>query len=314
MTDAYVPKTAAGKAAVESGADLAIVQAQEESGELTDAAVVEQPGHVQGKKEGEGGAADDGQGGAELKPGDEGYVLKPGDEGYVEKEQPNRVAQTIPVWKHKEEVKKATEELRKSLTTEFEQKLATAAGKPGGATEADVTKIAEEFGLKPEVATAMLDRFASAIQSRIQLPAEATKALESIKERERQEQEAAGYDTEWGSQETQEALTAAAGGKEITPAVKAKVRELAYTTTYSRYALADIVRLNAGTLFPSGKASAEVGRGGAGRGKALDINELSPEQILALPQDEFDALSEKLGGSGSRFTRTTVPRKPRKNA
>lgn len=299
---AYEPKTEAGKAAIASGADPAVIEEQEASGELVDVVVEKKPDEQHVEKTAEQIAADE----------EAARIAAEGGEGGGEGQQPNRTPQSMPMWKHKEELSK----LRKELTDEFDgklqQELAKATTKVGGATSEDVTKIAEEFNLTPETAGALLDRMTSVVEKRLDLTG-IKKTMETVQTREQQVQEEQGFETEWGAQATQDALKAALGDRAVTPEVKAKVKELAYTTTYAKYRLADIIRLNP-TIVPEAPAenrSAEGGKGGAGRGGAAPKSpeDLSPEQINEMSDEEFLAFSNAAGGSQSRFTRTTKPAK-----
>lgn len=299
---AYEPKTEAGKAAIASGADPAVIEEQEASGELVDVVVEKKPDEQHVEKTAEQIAADE----------EAARIAAEGGEGGGEGQQPNRTPQSMPMWKHKEELSK----LRKELTDEFDgklqQELAKATTKVGGATSEDVTKIAEEFNLTPETAGALLDRMTSVVEKRLDLGG-IKKTLEGVQTREQEVVEAQGFESEWGAQATQDALKAALGDRAITPEVKAKVKELAYTTTYAKYRLADIIRLNP-TIVPEAPAenrSAEGGKGGAARGSAAPKSpeDLTPEQINEMSDQEFLEFSNAAGGNQSRFTRTTKPQK-----
>lgn len=300
---AYEPKTEAGKAAIASGADPAVIEEQEADGSLTDV-IEKKPDEQHVEKTAEQIAADE----------EAARIAAEGGEGGEGGKQPDRTPQSMPVWKHKEELSK----LRKELTDEFDGKLqkelANAATKVGGATSEDVTKIAEEFNLTPETAGALLDRMTSVVEKRLDLGG-IKKTIEGVQTREQQVAEQQGFEMEWDAQATQDALKAALGDRTITPEVKAKVKELAYTTTYAKYRLADIIRLNP-TIVPEAPAehrSAEGGKGGTQRGGAAPKSpeDLSPEQINEMSDKEFLEFSNAAGGNQSRFTRTTKPVKGR---
>ena len=148
------------------------------------------------------------------------------------------------------------------------------------------------------------DRMASIVESRTGLT-DLKKDNEARAAREKEIAETQGFENEWSGKETQDALKAIAGDVEITADVKKRVQELAYTTTYARYRLPDIIRLEGSKLFPAAPApaaSAEAGRGGTGRGTpAKSIEQMSPEEINALTDEEFLKLSDDLGKSGSRL-------------
>lgn len=301
---AYEPKTEAGKAAITAGADPAVIEEQEASGELVD--VVEKKPEQHVEKTAEEKAAD------EAAAAEAARIAAEGAGGDDDPDnQPNRTPQSMPVWKHKEELSKLRKELSDEFDGKLQQELAKAATKVGGSTSEDVTKIAEEFNLTPETAGALLDRMTSVVESRLGL-GDIKKSIDSVQQREREVAEQQGFESEWAAQATQEALKAVLGERPITEEVKAKVKELAYTTTYAKYRLTDIIRLNP-TIAPEDHAenrSAEGGRGGAGRAPAApkSLDDLSPEQINEMSDSEFLELSTRLAGGQSRFTRTTKPK------
>jgi hypothetical protein len=302
---AYEPTTEAGKAAIASGADASVVEEMEKKGELSDPADEKDDKnseHIDSKdqKQGDKDPADD-QGG---KKGDD-------DSADGDDEGPNRDPKHMPMWKHKEELKKQEEALKAQHEQDLQAALAEAASKDGGASDEDVKKLATDFNLEPDVASAMVDRLAAIVEKRAGLP-EIRKSLEAGSEAARQQQEEQGFAKEWSENDTQAALKSVAGNHEITSDVQRKVKELAYSTTYARYRIADIIKLNASTLFtapPKESRSAEQGRGGAGRGQAQrNIDEMTPDEINGLSDDEFMKLSNELGGKSSRFTRITKPK------
>ncbi len=333
---AFEPKTEAGKKMLADGGDIAVVEQMETSGELTDSEPTgkkeEEPEpHVESPKPAEEG----GEGEAETpeqktareaqevtdtiaKLKELGIEAKAEDglealqEQLTTATQPNRNATSMPVWKHKEEMKKLEERLGEKFKGDLDTALKGAAAQQGGATEADADAIAEEFGLKPEVAGQLLTRMQEALEKKLGLP-EIRQTVTQVQEREKAQQEEQGFEKEWGSKETTDALAAIAGDKQITPEVKTKLKELAYTTTYAKYRLPDIIRLEAATLFkeaPKPSRSAEPGRGGAGRGAAQKaITDMSPEELSSMSDEEFMAASDALGKKGSHFTRTTQPKK-----
>lgn len=305
---AFEPTTEAGKKAIADGADPVVVEEMEKDGSMID--VKEEPSeHVEKEtpedKNQDDKGPEDGQGGDEDKgkKKDDAGKEGEGDEG-----QPNREAKHMPIWKHKEELKKE----REKLNSEFEKKLQDAASKQGGATDADIKKLSEEFGLSEENASAMVDRMAGILEQRLGI--ETIRKNESERqERDQEIAEAQGFSKEWDSKTTQDSITAAANGRQMPSDLMAKVKELAYSTEYARYRLSDIVRLHAGTLFATSKKkspTAEHGRGGASGGDSgKNINEMSPEEINNLSDEEFQKLSDELGGKGSRFSKTTKPKK-----
>lgn len=299
---AYEPKTEAGKAAIAAGADPEVIEEQEADGSLVDV-VEEKPDEEHVEKTAE-----------ELAAEAEAARIAEEGAGEGEDQQPDRTPQSMPIWKHKEELSKLRKELSAEFDGKLQQELAHAATKVGGATSEDVTKIAEEFNLTPETAGALLDRMTSVVEKRLDLSG-IKKTIENVQTREQEAAEQQGFESEWGAQATQDALKTALGDRVITPEVKAKVKELAYTTTYAKYRLADIIRLNP-TIAPAAPVehrSAEGGRGGAGRGSAAPKSpeDLSPEQINEMSDQEFLEFSNAAGGSQSRFTRTTKPVKGR---
>ena len=325
---AYEPKTEAGKKAIADGADLSAIQAMEESGELTDAGAEQKPAdeHID---TGGGEAETEEEKAAREAQEAEGLVAKlkelgvdaKADEGMdalkkkledAEGEGPDRRPQGMPMWKHKEELKKQEEALAAKHSEDLKAALAAAAAKAGGASDADIKAIADEFNLSPEVAGTLVDRIAGLVEKRVGLP-EIRKSVEAGQQQAQAAAEEAGWRTEWSSKDTQDALAAIAGDKQVTAEVEKKVRELAYSTTYARYRLTDIIKLNASSLFPAApkqQATAERGRGGAGRGIVQKgIDEMTPEEINALSDEEFLALSDSLGKGNSRFTKVTKPKK-----
>lgn len=256
--------------------------------------------------------------------GDEGGDLDPdkkpkdGEEDLEDKDgkpTPDRPVEHIPAWKVKELQKKAREEGlaegKSQAQIEFESKLIETGAKPGGATDDDIQKIADEFGLKPEIIPAFIDRIAGAVSSKIKLPEDVAQATERIREQDRQAKEAEGFEKEWTDPDTQSALKAVSGGKEVTNEVREAIKQLAYTSTYHRYRISDIVRLEGSKLFPPRESkSAEAGRGGVGRGQEVKtIDDMSPEDVLNMPDDEFERLSNELGGKGSKFIKTSKAKK-----
>lgn len=294
---AYEPKTEEGKAALVAGADPIVVEEMENEGEIA-------PNEEKKTPEGDAGKKPN-----EEKPQED---KKPeGEEG----DQPiNRTPQHMPVWKHKEELKKREEELRGQFKTELETAVAEAASKNGGASDEDVAKIAEEFNLEPQIAGALVDRMASVIEKKLGL-SEIKKSTEALEEQNRTTAEETGFNNEFASQATQDAIKAALG-ENVPQGLKEKVKELAYSTTYARYRLADIVRLEKDTLAPESAKpakTAEVSRGGsqAGGGAKKDITEMTPEEIEAMSDEEFSKYSNELGGKQSRFTKIVSPKKTR---
>lgn len=313
MADAYEPKTEEGKKMLSDGADLAVIQQMEEEGagagdgEGKDPEHVETPEEIAAREKAEGDANEAkglNRDGSPKSPGEGGDK----GEGEGGDEPPEREPKHMPMWKHKEELKKVRDE----LTTDFEKKLADAVSKKGGPTDDDVSKIAEEFNLEPEIAGKMIDRMAGVLEQRLGL-GDLKKSAEQITEQAKAQAEAKGFDEEWGAKATQEALKAAAGDRQVTDSVKQRVHELAYSTEYARYRLSDVIRLNADSLFeaPSKQhKTAEAGRGGSNRGTPQKpISEMSSEEIGDLSDDEFMRLSEELGKSGSRYNGITRAKK-----
>lgn len=297
---AYEPKTEAGKSAIAAGADPAVIEEQEADGSLVDVLAKKPDENVE--KTAEEKAAEEAAA-AEAAKGEAG---EGGEPPLVD-----RTPQSMPIWKHKEELKKLGQEMEARHATELETALAAAASKQGGATSEDVGKLAEEFNVTPDVAGAMLDRMTIIIENRLGI-GELKKDVDAHKQRDLQIAEQQGFESEWGAQATQDALKVMLGDRPLTAEVKDKLKKLAYTTTYAKYRLTDIIKLNPNIVpdAPTERRSAEGGRGGAGRGtpapKSLD--DLTPEQINAMSDKEFEELAEALGGKGnSRFTRTTKP-------
>ena len=253
---AYEAKTEAGKLAISEGADPDVVEAQEKEGTLTDA-----PGDGK-EKEKKGAehvetpatppaktpAADKEQGDDKGGEGGDGKGKEGKGEGVGGDEPPDRIPQSMPVWKHKEELKKLRDELEAGNASAIEQAVAAAVAKQGGATSEDVTKLAEEFNLTPDVATAMIDRITSAIEKKLGL-SDIRKSVEEGAETRKRQQEEEGFMNEWGSKATQDALKSLAGDKPITDEIRAKVKELAYRTDYARYRLPHIIQLEAANIF-----------------------------------------------------------------
>jgi len=298
---AYEPTSEAGKEALKQGADPTVVEEMEKQGELHE----EEPEHVEKKSPKEESHAEPDEKG---KEGEEESVAGDDDENDPIKH-PDRTPQSMPVWKHKELLKQETEKIRAEAQTELDKALAEAATKKGGSTSEDVTKLAEDFSITPEVAEAMLDRMTTIVSDRLDLVG-IKRDNEARKETDRQIAEQQGFESEWGAQATQDALKSAAGDRPITEQVKAKVKELAYTTTYAKYRLSDVIKLNLDSVFPAGKTekrSAEGGSGGTSRGASApkNLNDTSAADIEAMSPKEFAEFSDALGKSGSRFIRTT---------
>ncbi len=306
---AFEPKTEAGKDAIKQGADPAVVEEQEAAGELVD--VIEPAAeHVEKKsEEGESRNTDDkGQDGEEEPEASDDDK----DEDDPVKN-PDRTPTSMPVWKHKELLKKEEERIRAEAQTELEKALAEAATKKGGSTSEDVTKLAEEFNLAPDVAEAMLSKMATIVEDRLGLVG-IKKDIDAGKEAQRQAAEEQGFKTELSASDTQEALKTVAGDRPVTQEVVDKIKQLAYSTTYAKYRLTDIIKLNSDSLFGTERKpakTAESGKGGASRGASApkSLDEVSPADIENMSPQEFAEFSDKLGGAGSRFTRTSGPAK-----
>jgi hypothetical protein len=301
----YEAKTEAGKKALEGGADPKVVEGMEADGTLKDEEDSSQQ-HVdkKGNQPADGEQDDKGDGKGE----DEGSGREP----------VNRNVESIPAWKAKEMAKKAREEgaaeAKAQLQSEFEQKLKEAGAKPGGASDDELKTIAEEFGLKPELMPAFVERLGGVVAKNVKvegLSSEDRSALDAAKERERLAKEQEGFDEEFNSSETQKALSEISGGKEVSLETRTKLRNLAYSDEFHTYRLTDIIKLKSDSLFPKGEKTAEIGRGGTGQGKAeaKTLDDLTPEEILNMPSDEFKKLSDRLGGVGSRFGKVTTPKK-----
>ena len=309
---------------VPEGADAEVIEEMRAAGELESATEVETPEggkpaeHVDkpaeepapsprdkdGEGNGEPPAAGEGEGQGDRPAASDREGAQP----------PNREAKTMPVWKAKEETKKAVEAATSQLRSEFEAKITELGNKQGGATDEDVAKIAEEFSMKPEAAAALIERVTEAVGKRHGI-ADIRSTLDARAATDREQAEEQGFETEFNDKVTQEALTAAAGDRQITPEVKSKLKELAYETTYAKYRLTDIIRLESANLFPAAAKPAPSGegsRGGAGRGQAAKVkslDETTPEDINTMSDDDFDQFSSEIAGGQSRFTRTVVPKK-----
>lgn len=317
MSDEYVPTTEAGKEAIANGADPDVVRDMEADGELRPGSEEGSPEHIDNGEGGDKGTKkpEEGAGDGTAKPTDKAPNAEDDEAPGV-----NREVKTIPAWKAHEMVKKAKEdaerETRAALESEFEAKIKAAGDKPGGATDDDVQKIADEFGLKPEVIPAFIERIGGVVSKHIKvetLSEQDRRAIDSIAEAQKKQAESEGFNKEFTDVATQEALRLASGGKQVTADVIEKVKGLAFSSTYHTYRLADIIRLEASNLFPRESKSAESGKGGLSRGTpSKSIDEMSPDEILNMPDDEFDALSTALSGGQSRFTKSTVPRAPKR--
>ena len=145
---------------------------------------------------------------------------------------------------------------------------------------------------------------------KVDLSPEDRAAIDNSKESTRAQKENEGFEKEWGDEATRTALNAVAGGKAIPDAMKVEIKKLAYTSTYNHYRLADIIALEGPKLFPKGSKSAEAARGGAARGvESKTIDEMTPDEIYNMSDEEFAKMSDELGGKGSRFVKTVVPKK-----
>lgn len=247
------------------------------------------------------------------KPGEK----KDGEDG--EEHDPDRPIRTIPVWKHKDQLKdmerKHQEEIQ-GIRTEFQGKIDELSKKPLEErvdTSDDVKELADEFGIAPEAISRLADRIARNVRSSIKLPEDVSKKLEAFQERERQVTEEQGFEKEWENatdfirKENKDLSDA-----EIS-AVKAKVKELAYTETYARYRLTDILRLESANLLPQkGRKTAEPGKGGSQAGdKVVDYSKITDDDLKNMSSAEFEKYSEFMAKQGSRYTRITrAPRIP----
>lgn len=303
---------------IPEGADPEVYQEMVDSGEIThtpkksdehiDESLDDEPADDGKKSKDEDGQGDDDESkGKKSKD-------KNSDDGDDDEpiKQVNREVQHIPAWKHKEELKKAREEgareAKEQADKEFADKLKAAGEKPGGATAEDAEAIAEEFGIKPDVVSAFLDRMAEVVKKtvKVDLSPEDRAALDNSRESAKIQKENEGFDKEWSEPATQTALTAIAGGRAITDELRGAIKKLAYTEGYNRYRLADIIALEGPKLFPKGSKSAEGARGGAARGQeSKTIDDMTPDDILNMSDEDFEKMSDELGGKGSRFVRST---------
>lgn len=298
---AYEPKTEAGKKAIANGADPEVIEEQEADGTLNGIDEEKKPDEKHIEKTAE-----------ELAAEAEAARIAAESKGEDDPEKPGRTPQSMPIWKHKEELKQMEKEMEARHATELETALAKVASQKGGSTSEDVGKLAEEFNVTPEVAGAMLDRMTSVIESRLGIN-EIKTTIATSQQRDKEIKEAQGFEAELGGQAAQDALKVVLGDRPVTAEVKAKVKELAYTTTYANYSVADIIRLNPSLIAPAaptGRTSAESGKGGAGRAPAspTTLDDLTPEQIDQMSDSEFEEFTSRIGGGNSRFTRTTVPK------
>lgn len=304
--------------AVAAGMDPEVAKQMEAAGELTptegeEAPVVTppaektEPEHIEKKADGEEGATAGDEPAATVTTPEAGK----GKEGEGEEgEGPNRTEKFVPAWKAKEMAKKAAEEagaaIRAELETEFAKKAAELGGKKGGASSEDVQAFATEFNLEPDAAASMIDRMSGLIENRLGI-GDLKKTVETQQAEKIKQDEIQGFETEWTGKETQAALETAAkaAGQTITPELKNRVYELAYSTTYAKYRLPDIIALEASKLFvkaPAAAPTAEAGRGGSGTGAAAkSIDQMSKDEMASLSDEEFMRLSDDLGKSGSRI-------------
>ncbi len=245
---AYTPTTEEGKKAIAEGADPSVVEQMEKDGDI---ATLDNKEKKTPEKSEEELAAEKAAAEAEAQKKAKESGTDDDDEEEEEDDeenrQPNRSPKYMPAWKAKELAKEAAEKAKAEAQAEFDIKLKELGSKPGGASGEDVTKFADEFGLTPEVASSMIDRMATIIESRVGVN-EIKKDLELRKANDARAAEEQGFVNEWESKETQEAIKNAAGNNEITAEVKDKIKKLAYTTTYARYRLPDIIRLESARL------------------------------------------------------------------
>ena len=300
---AYTPTTEEGKKALEAGADLSVIEEMEKEGSLaSDDLKKKEPEHVE--KSAEDIAAEEAKAKADADAAAAGDQGTKKEDDQVETPQA-RTPNNMPVWKHKEEMKKAVDAAVEAAQTDFEKRLIEVSGKGGGnATASDVEKFAEEFSITPEAASGMIDRMASLIESRLGVD---DLKKENLKRQERDQQlaEEKGFEDEFSNTATNQALTEIAGDRAITKEVKEKVKQLAYSTTYATYRLADIIRLEGASLFPGQpqeRKTAEISRGGSGRGAPQKkVTEMSAADLNDLSDDEFMKLSNDLGKGGSKY-------------
>lgn len=300
----YEPKTDEGKKALEAGADISVVEQMEKEGSFTpkdddkdkkpDDKNPEEKKPTDGDKKPDDGAGEGDK--DKKKDGEDDQGKKPVD----------RTPQSMPVWKHKEELKQAEAKIKADFEKQIgdlNDKISDLATKKGGASDDDLAKLATDLNLEPDVAATMVDRMADIIAKRTGLT-DLKKSVDESAEVARKAKEEAGFVSEWTEKDTQDTIKSVAGDKPITEEVRSKVKELAYTTTYAKYRLADIIKLNADTLFPATPKEskpAEGGRGGSGRGIAKDITDMTKDEMEAMSDDEFLKLSNELGKKGSRY-------------
>lgn len=305
----YTPVTEAGKEAIANGADPKVVEQMEKDGELSndndskeDKKETPQEEHFEDKKPDESESKKDDDDSGDDKKDDK-------SEDKDEEEEPENNGRTpkfMPTWKHKEELKKAEERIR----VEFEQKFKDAkeeiqnlANKPGGASDEEVTKLADELGFNVEATQKLVDRITDLSVKKLGI-GDIKKTVDDIVKQSNEKKEEQGFEEEVSGQDTLKAIKSVIGDRVITPEEKAKIKTLAYTTTYAKYRLADIIKLESTNIFgenPTQKQTAEKGKGTARGQGQKPVTEMSSDELAEMSDDEFLKLSNELGKTGSRY-------------
>ena len=306
----YVPKTEGGAKAVAEGADPSVVEQMEKDGVLAanqdDDKEKDTPEKVENKPDDEEVVEDEPN--KKVDPAADKSGTDGDDKKDDEDEGVNRTPKYIPSWKHKEELKKTEERIRSEVGTQVDalnQRIQDLTKNGAVATDGDIDALATEFGLTPETASKLVDKLSDIVDKKVGISTIRKTLDEQLKVTNEQKEEQ-GFVNEFASADTQKALEEASGGQTINADVKERIKMLAYTSTYAKYRLQDIIRLEAKNLFkeaPREQRSAEAGKGGINRGNApKSIDQMSPDDILSMSDEEFMKASEDLAKDGSRYS------------
>ena len=225
-------------------------------------------------------------------------------------EKAERPVWTMPVTKAQEEKKRAVEKAREEarneyeadkqkLVDEYEQKLK--AGKPMNSVEAELSQLADKYGLEQEAVTGLLGVFKKSIQ----LP-DFSKYDTILKEREleaHKAQVASDIESRVIPLILKDSPSATA---EHIQSVKDKIAELAFSEGYNTYRIEDIYKVNREDLLFKNGMSAET-PGGKGQ-DIVAFKHLSDEDEIALADKDpqtYKRYVRWLEGKSSRYDDVT---------
>ena len=198
-----------------------------------------------------------------------------GKEEKEEEEKPSRSIKSMPLKKFKK-----YEEKWKTKEAELESKiLELSKGQAKGKDNQGIKELAEETGMDESV----LEKIVNMAGSRNKLPEGLLEKIDKIGKQNEDERESLLFNKEFDSlvKDFPEA-------KEI----KDKLKDVAYTEGYEKVSLR---MLYLGSEFKENpkKKTAEGSKGGSKRGgEVLDFDNLTPEQIKGLSDENFDKYSD----------------------